>query len=89
MLCRAVRRCAGLFGKPAGVAHHGGGWSLVSRVPCHTTTDRCQFVARAQIIRGQAGKGQLPPVGEYLDAAKQRLREMAGLQSDLVGFQST
>ena len=46
-----------------------------------------------QIIRGQASKGQLPPLAEYLDAAQQRMREVAGLPGSggggLVGFQST
>lgn len=43
-----------------------------------------------QIIRGQAQKGQLPPLIEYLEAARQRLRELAGLpDGDLGGYQST
>lgn len=46
---------------------------------------------RLQIIRGQAPKGKLPPASEYLDAARQRLREMAGLPGDGLhpGLQST
>lgn len=38
----------------------------------------------SKIIRGKAPKGQLPPVAEYLEAARQRLREMAGLPGDAV-----
>lgn len=48
--------------------------------------------ADPQIIRGQARKGQLPPLGEYLQAAQQRLRELAGLPGDLppgAGYEST
>ena len=47
------------------------------------------FPGPAQIIRGKAAKGKLPPVGEYLNAARQRLREMAGIQGDALGLQST
>lgn len=39
------------------------------------------FPLLAQIIRGQA-KQSLPPLAEYLAAARQRLREMAGLPGD-------
>lgn len=43
-----------------------------------------------QIIRGQAQKGQLPPLSEYLEAARQRLRELAGLpDSETGGYQTT
>ena len=45
----------------------------------------------SKIIRGQAQRGQLPPLGEYLQAAQQRLRELAGLPdgSGLGGYQTT
>lgn len=56
--------------------------------------DVCEQAERrwaSKIIRGQAPKGQLPPASEYLDAARQRLREMAGLPGDGLhpGLQST
>ncbi|KAL4458849.1 hypothetical protein ABPG75_013714 [Micractinium tetrahymenae] len=56
--------------------------------------DICEQAERrwaSKIIRGQAPKGQLPPASEYLEAARQRLREMAGLPGDSLhpGLQST
>jgi hypothetical protein len=39
-----------------------------------------------QIIRGKATKGQLPPLSDYLEAAKQRLRELAGGQEPGTAF---
>ncbi|KAL4435935.1 hypothetical protein ABPG77_000697 [Micractinium sp. CCAP 211/92] len=56
--------------------------------------DVCEQAERrwaSKIIRGQAPKGQLPPASEYLDAARQRLREMAGLPDSSLhpGLQST
>lgn len=55
--------------------------------------DVCEQAERrwaSKIIRGKAPKGQLPPVTEYLLAAGQRLRELAGLPGDgLPGLQST
>ena len=46
--------------------------------------------APPQIIRGQAQQGKLPPLSEYLEAARQRLRELAGLpDGDVGGYQST
>lgn len=43
-----------------------------------------------QIIRGKVQKGQLPPLSEYLEAARQRLRELAGLpDGDPGGYQTT
>lgn len=53
--------------------------------------DVCEQAERrwaSKIIRGQAQKGQLPPLAEYLEAARQRLREMAGVH-DVRAFQST
>ena len=53
--------------------------------------DICEVAERrwaSKIIRGQAAKGALPPLAEYLDAARQRLREMAGLPGS-GPFQST
>jgi hypothetical protein len=53
--------------------------------------ERCRrpCLPLAQIIRGKA-KQSLPPVAVYLSAARQRLREIAGLPGDdLTKLQST
>jgi SpoVK/Ycf46/Vps4 family AAA+-type ATPase len=55
--------------------------------------DICEQAERrwaSKIIRGQAQKGQLPPLREYLEAASQRLRELAGLpDGDIGSYQTT
>jgi len=58
--------------------------------PTVVLSPACHHLAHVQIIRGQAQKGQLPPLGEYLEAARQRLRELAGLpDSEPGGYQTT
>jgi hypothetical protein len=48
------------------------------------------FSGHLQIIRGNEKLEELPPLSEYQEAARQRLREMAGLTADtFVALQST
>ncbi|GAB4821726.1 hypothetical protein N2152v2_008772 [Parachlorella kessleri] len=51
--------------------------------------DVCEQAERhwaSKIIRGKASKGQLPPLSEYLEAAQQRLKELAGSERGPLPF---
>lgn len=64
--------------------------SAIIGCPCAQPSCPAVPLLPTQIIRNKAQKGQLPPLSEYLEAARQRLRELAGLpDGDPGGYQTT